>query len=63
MDIRRNELGVFEQTVGTLEVTQHHILKLPYFEVGGHETLPCCVVVASRQRRDGLDGTVGLVVN
>ena len=61
--IRRNGFGVLERAVWTLEVTRHHIPDLPGFQVGGHERFPGREVVASCQRLDGRDRSVGRVVD
>jgi hypothetical protein len=56
-------LAVLEQTIGTLKVARHYIPDLPCFETGGHETFPGCEIVATCQRLDGRDRSVGRVMD
>jgi hypothetical protein len=62
-DIRRDWLGIFELAIWTLEVARHHIPDLPGFQVGSHEALPGSVIIASYQRLNGCDGSVGGVLD
>jgi hypothetical protein len=62
-DVRRDWLGILEQAVWTLKVARHHIPDLPRFEVGGHETFPGREIVASCQRLDSRNSSVGRVMD